>query len=166
MAEDSSQPPSLRHEPQLTPVGEKSLPARCKTNTLKYCPTMDLISLVTEDDELRVFRLNGQRAFGGSFKGDPYLDEDDGGGEIRKLMWKNNGTSLRFCGLNIPLSLAVTCMTFYKNVKLTYSQVTFLLSLARTTLSVSSVLTAVKLSIIILHIRHSAMPTDLLVLHV
>ncbi|KAF7628614.1 putative anaphase-promoting complex component Cut20/Apc4 [Aspergillus flavus] len=91
MAEDNSHPPSLRHEPQLTPVAEKSLPAKCKTTTLKYCPTMDLISLVTEDDELRVFRLNGQKVFGGSFKGDPYLDEDDGGGEIRKLMWKNNG---------------------------------------------------------------------------
>lgn len=94
MTEDNSHLPSLRHEPQLTPVAEKSLPAKCKATTLKYCPTMDLISLVTEDDELRVFRLNGQRVFGGSFKGDPYLDEDDGGGKIRKLMWKNNGASL------------------------------------------------------------------------
>ncbi|KAF7595337.1 hypothetical protein BBP40_006586 [Aspergillus hancockii] len=94
MAEDTSQRPSLNHEPQLTPVGEKSLPAKCKANTLKYCPTMDLVSLVTEDDELRVFRLNGQRAFGGSFKGDPSLDEDAGGGEIRKLMWKSNGHHL------------------------------------------------------------------------
>ncbi|PIG89857.1 anaphase-promoting complex component Cut20/Apc4 [Aspergillus arachidicola] len=91
MAEDNSHLPSLRHEPQLTPVAENSLPAKCKATTLKYCPTMDLISLVTEDDELRVFRLNGQKVFGGLFKGDPYLDEDDGGGEIRKLMWKNNG---------------------------------------------------------------------------
>ncbi|KAE8350137.1 anaphase-promoting complex component Cut20/Apc4 [Aspergillus coremiiformis] len=91
MTENNSHHPPLSHEPQLTPVGEKSLPAKCKANTLKYCPTMDLISLVTEDDELRVFRLNGQRVFGGSFKGDPYLDDDGGGGEIRKLMWKNNG---------------------------------------------------------------------------
>ncbi|GMF76409.1 unnamed protein product [Aspergillus oryzae] len=108
MAEDNSHPPSLRHEPQLTPVAEKSLPAKCKTTTLKYCPTMDLISLVTEDDELRVFRLNGQKVFGGSFKGDPYLDEDDGGGEIRKLMWKNNGASLAFsfiyCSFSCKLS--------------------------------------------------------------
>lgn len=69
---------------------------------------MDLISLVTEDDELRVFRLNGQKVFGGSFKGDPYLDEDDGGGEIRKLMWKNNGASLAFsfkyCSFSCKLS--------------------------------------------------------------
>ncbi|KAL2818395.1 anaphase-promoting complex component Cut20/Apc4 [Aspergillus granulosus] len=80
--------------PQLTPVGEKSLPAKCKADMLTYCPTMDLIALVTEDDELRVFRLNGQNVFGGSFKGDPYLDEDDGGGEILALKWKNNGRLL------------------------------------------------------------------------
>lgn len=89
MAEDDGyQPP---YEPQLTPVGEKSLPAKCKAGALAYCPTMDLIALVTEDDELRVFRLNGQKVFGGSYKGDPYFDEDDGGGEIRGLMWKNTG---------------------------------------------------------------------------
>lgn len=89
MAEDhDSRPP---HEPQLTPVGEKSLPAKCKANILTYCPTMDLIALSSEDDELFVYRLNGQKVLGGNFKGDPYLDEDDGGGEIRGLKWKNTG---------------------------------------------------------------------------
>lgn len=92
MASDGCQSSSLRHEPQLTPVGEKSLPAKCKPGSLTYCPTMDLIAVVTKDDELCVFRLNGQKVFGGSFKGDPHLDEDDGGGEIRGLTWKNNGT--------------------------------------------------------------------------
>ncbi|KAI9932182.1 hypothetical protein MW887_009692 [Aspergillus wentii] len=87
--DDTSQ--LLRHEPQLTPVGEKSLPAKCKASTLAYCPTMDLIALSTDDEELRVFRLNGQRVLGGSFGGDPYLDEDDGGGEIRGVKWKGNG---------------------------------------------------------------------------
>ncbi|KAL4893762.1 anaphase-promoting complex, cyclosome, subunit 4-domain-containing protein [Aspergillus ambiguus] len=91
MASDGCQPPSLRHEPQLTPVGEKALPAKCKPDSLTYCPTMDLIAVVTKDDDLCVFRLNGQKVFGGSFKGDPYLDEDDGGGEIRGVTWKNNG---------------------------------------------------------------------------
>ncbi|KAI9373101.1 anaphase-promoting complex, cyclosome, subunit 4-domain-containing protein [Aspergillus egyptiacus] len=86
MAEDGSP-----IQPQLTPVGEKSLPAKCKAEMLTYCPTMDLIALVTEDEELRVFRINGQKVFGGSFKGDPYLDEDDGSGEIQVLRWKRNG---------------------------------------------------------------------------
>lgn len=96
MAEDG--PPI---QPQLTPVGEKSLPAKCRADMITYCPTMDLIALVTEDDELRVFRLNGQKVFEGSFKGDPYLDEDDGSGEIRALRWKNNGT------LRITINIAL-----------------------------------------------------------
>jgi anaphase-promoting complex subunit 4 len=52
---------------------------------------MDLIALATDDDELRVFRLNGQRVFGSSFKGDPYLGEDEEDGEVRALAWKGNG---------------------------------------------------------------------------
>lgn len=77
--------------PQLTPVGEKSLPAKCKPSTLAYCPTMDLIALATEDEELRIFRLNGQRVFGGSFGGDPYMGEDEEDGEVRAVAWKGNG---------------------------------------------------------------------------
>lgn len=82
--------------PQLTPVGEKSLPTKCKPNVLAYCPSMDLIALATEDDELRVFRLNGQNVFGGSFGGDPYLGEDEEDGEIRALAWKGNGMCSRY----------------------------------------------------------------------
>lgn len=77
--------------PQLTPVGEKTLPAKCKAQAMAYCPTMDLIAVATEDEELRVFRLNGQRVFGGSFGGDPYLGEDEEDGEIRGMAWKGNG---------------------------------------------------------------------------
>ncbi|CDM38272.1 hypothetical protein DTO013E5_8695 [Penicillium roqueforti] len=85
--------------PQLTPVGEKSLPAKCKPQAMAYCPTMDLIALATEDEELRVFRLNGQRVFGGSFGGDPYLGEDEEDGEIRGMAWKGNGRLLAVaCG--------------------------------------------------------------------
>lgn len=85
------------HDPQLIPVGEKLLPAKCKANQLVYCPTMDLIALATQDEELRVFRLNGQRVFGGSFGGgDLYFEgeedeEEDAAGEIKGLKWKGNG---------------------------------------------------------------------------
>lgn len=93
--------PSADHNPQLSPVAEKSLPKKCKHNVLTYCPTMDLIALVSvQDEELSVYRLNGQRVFGGSFVGGDahYLyDEEDEGpkrneGEIRGVRWKNNGT--------------------------------------------------------------------------
>lgn len=88
--------------PQLIPVGEKLLPAKCKPSSLAYCPTMDLIALTTEAEEFCAFRLNGQRVFGGSFKNedlyfdDKNEDEDGGddGGEIRKLVWKNDGECL------------------------------------------------------------------------
>ena len=80
--------------PQLMPVGEKSLPAKCKATTLAYCPSMDLIALATDDEKLHVYRLNGQHVFGGSFGGDPYLGEDEEDGEVRALAWKGNGENL------------------------------------------------------------------------
>ncbi|KAJ6160499.1 Anaphase-promoting complex subunit 4 [Penicillium chermesinum] len=89
----------MEEGPHLTPVGEKSLPAKCKLGTLAYCPTMDLIALATEDEELHVFRLNGQKVFGGSFGGDPYLGEDEEDGEVRAVAWKGNGRLLAVaCG--------------------------------------------------------------------
>lgn len=89
-ADDDSQ--VLQQWRQLSLVAEKILPAKCKAGSLAYCPTMDLIALVTEDEVLHVFRLNGQRVFGGHLGGDPYTDQD-GHLEIRGLTWKNNGIS-------------------------------------------------------------------------
>lgn len=93
-------PPENIH---LSLVAEKTLPAKCKPNMLTYCPTMDLIAVVgAQDEQLSVYRLNGQRVFGGTFEGeDDYglgLDDDDGDdqrndGEIRGVKWKNNGIS-------------------------------------------------------------------------
>lgn len=82
--------------PRLTAVAEKTLPAKCKPDSLAYCPTMDLVALATQDEQLHVFHLNGQKVFGGSFGGDSYFDydeedEDDWKGEIRKIMWKDDG---------------------------------------------------------------------------
>lgn len=84
MAEDNQAPP------QLTAVAEKTLPAKCKPGLLAYCPTMDLVALATEDEQLRVFRLNGQQVLGANFGGDPYLDDDEKG-EVRMISWKNDG---------------------------------------------------------------------------
>lgn len=96
--------------PLLSLVAEKSLSTKCKPNLLTYCPTMDLIALVSaQDEQLSVYRLNGQRVFGGSFRGDAHghgymLDEEDEEdeeekrkGEIRGVRWKNTGEFLFFC---------------------------------------------------------------------
>lgn len=59
---------------------------------------MDLVALASQDEQLHVFRLNGQKVFGGSFRGgDAYFDydddedEEDGKGEVRRLKWKDDG---------------------------------------------------------------------------
>lgn len=109
-------PGAPRHQPQLTAVAEKTLqPTKCKpggSGTLAYCPTMDLIALAAEDEQLHVFRLNGQRVFGGSFGGDPYLDEDaKEKGEIRAMKWKNNGM-LRLLLFFYTFSFSV-CIDFF-----------------------------------------------------
>lgn len=85
-----------QQQPRLTAVAEKTLPAKCKLDSLVYCPTMDLVALASQDEKLNVFRLNGQKVFGGSFGGeDPYFDsddeDDDGKGEIRRVKWKDDG---------------------------------------------------------------------------
>lgn len=92
----------IEETPLLSLVAEKSLPTKCKPNLLTYCPTMDLIALVSaQDEQLSVYRLNGQRVFGGSFGGDAHghgymldsdeEDEEKRKGEIRGARWKNNG---------------------------------------------------------------------------
>lgn len=59
----------------LSIVGEKFLPSRCRPGTLSYCPTMDLVAVVTvldlpghggrrSEEKLSVWRLNGQQVFG------------------------------------------------------------------------------------------------------
>jgi anaphase-promoting complex subunit 4 len=75
--------------PQLIAVADKSLPAKCKPGLLSYCGTMDLVALATEDEQLYVFRLNGQQVANADFAGDPYLDEVKG--EVRAIGWKNDG---------------------------------------------------------------------------
>ncbi|TKA68104.1 hypothetical protein B0A49_08709, partial [Cryomyces minteri] len=65
---------------------EKTLPQPVHSNLLAYCPTMDLIAIVTEDEQLDVYRLNGQRAFGMKRKS-PRLSIDS-------MCWKFNGQYL------------------------------------------------------------------------
>ena len=66
-------------------VGKKAIPEICKAHTIAYCPTMDLVALATENRNLYVFRLNGQRVFGASY--------EDGDFDIAWLRWKPNGAA-------------------------------------------------------------------------
>ena len=80
---------AARNSPfSLVSVAEKKLAAKCRLHTLTYCPTMDLVALATEDEQVHVFRLNGQRVFGGSYGNLPEATQGD---VVRGLKWKENG---------------------------------------------------------------------------
>ena len=74
--------------PLMHAVASKALTEKCKPQALAYCPTMDLVALATENENLHVFRLNGQKVFGTSYS--------DAGFNIVWLRWKPNGSSLSF----------------------------------------------------------------------
>ncbi|PGH15908.1 hypothetical protein AJ79_02075 [Helicocarpus griseus UAMH5409] len=87
------------HPPQLASVAEKTLASKCKPGSMTYCPTMDLVALTSVDERVDVYRLNGQRVFGGV-----YGEGGRGGeeGEVRKVKWKGTGHLLAIvCSDNI-----------------------------------------------------------------
>ena len=69
----------------LLEVAEKVLPQAIKPGLVAYCPTMDLIALATRDEQVHVFRLNGQRVFGVANKATDCT--------IVQITWKPNGSS-------------------------------------------------------------------------
>lgn len=68
----------------LRMLAEKALSSPINPRSMAYCPTMDLLALVTVDEQVHVFRRNGQRVFGVSGK--------DSAGNIADLKWKPDGT--------------------------------------------------------------------------
>lgn len=69
--------------PRLLQQAEKILLHPVHANLISYCPTMDLIALVTDEENLDVYRINGQRAFGVKRKrGDLRVDA---------IQWEENG---------------------------------------------------------------------------
>jgi hypothetical protein len=109
-----------RH-PQLNVVAEKTLTKKCKSNILAYCPTMDLVALATDDEELHVFRLNGQRVLGVNFASDDPFEygyeasgENEEIGEVRCAAWKRNGKLVK--------SVLVEEFSFWRRVFLSITE--------------------------------------------
>ncbi|GME25043.1 Anaphase-promoting complex component cut20 apc4 [Neofusicoccum parvum] len=69
--------------PSLMLQAEKALPQPIHPNLISYCPTMDLIAVVTREENLDVYRLNGQRAFG--------LKRKSFESKVDSICWKFNG---------------------------------------------------------------------------
>ena len=66
-------------------LGEKVLPQPIIPEHLSYCPTMDLVALVTIDDQTHVYRLNGQKVF--------TVQKKKPSAKVVRLAWKPNGST-------------------------------------------------------------------------
>ncbi|KAK8233790.1 anaphase-promoting complex, cyclosome, subunit 4-domain-containing protein [Phyllosticta capitalensis] len=71
--------------PSLMLQAEKALQQPIKPHLFSHCPTMDLVAVVGQDDNLDVYRLNGQRAFGLKRRM---------GSAVESICWKFNGQHL------------------------------------------------------------------------
>ena len=65
--------------------GEKTLPHAADGRLLAYCPSMDLIALGSTDQQVLIYRLNGQRVYGATQKA--------GTLRVEGISWKPNGMS-------------------------------------------------------------------------
>ncbi|KAF2085557.1 hypothetical protein K490DRAFT_46593 [Saccharata proteae CBS 121410] len=78
--------------PEFMLQAEKALPHAVHAQFLSYCPTMDLVAVVTQEEQLEVYRLNGQRAFSHKRK-----DTDN---KVKLICWKFNGQHIAVAWLD------------------------------------------------------------------
>ena len=65
------------------PLAEKVVQPAINSAHVAYCPTMDLVALATIDEQVQVYRLNGQKVFGILNKQTP--------AHVDQIKWKPNG---------------------------------------------------------------------------
>ena len=68
---------------KLLMIGEKIMTQLVKPEQVAYCPSMDLVALTTIDEQVQVYRLNGQRVFGFANK--------IAGRKVSQIKWKADG---------------------------------------------------------------------------
>lgn len=76
----------MEHPSVLQIVGEKALHQTADPNLITYCPSMDLVALATTDQQVFIYRLNGQRVYGATQK--------TGKLRVESIQWKPNGPSI------------------------------------------------------------------------
>jgi anaphase-promoting complex subunit 4 len=74
---EKSKPPTLLLQ------AEKVLPQPAHPHLIACCPTMDLVAVVNQDEQLNVYRFGGQRALG--------LQRRSPTSTVVSLCWKFNG---------------------------------------------------------------------------
>ncbi len=67
-------------------LSEKVLHQRANPDLITYCPSMDLVALVTIDQQVFIYRLNGQRVYGATQKA--------GKLKVESIQWKPNGLGI------------------------------------------------------------------------
>jgi anaphase-promoting complex subunit 4 len=66
-------------------LSEKTLHHAADPNLITFCPSMDLVALATTNQEVLIYRFNGQRAYGAVQKA--------GNLRVESICWKPNGLS-------------------------------------------------------------------------
>ncbi|KAH9869907.1 hypothetical protein J1614_006828, partial [Plenodomus biglobosus] len=101
---------------QLLQQAEKILLHPIHPHLITYCPTMDLIALVTDEENLDVYRINGQRAFGLNRKSEDV--------SVDALQWEFNGKSIAvsWSDGSTDLVSAETGKVTHKDVMLPHSK--------------------------------------------
>lgn len=70
---------------KLDILGEKTLHQTADPRLLTYCPSMDLVAVTSTDQQVLIYRLNGQRVYGAAQKGSSL--------KVESIRWKPNGSS-------------------------------------------------------------------------
>ena len=68
-------------------LAEKVMQQAIKPGNVAYCPTMDLIALATADEQVHIYRLNGQKVLS--------LSNKKPGFTIDQIRWKPNGKDVQ-----------------------------------------------------------------------
>jgi len=67
----------------LEVLGEKTLHQAADAALMTYCPSMDLVALGTTDQQVLIYRINGQRVYGATQKA--------GQLQVESIKWKPDG---------------------------------------------------------------------------
>ncbi len=70
---------------RLQVIGEKALHQPANPSLLAYSPSMELLAQGSTDDQVLIYRLNGQRVYGATLKGSKL--------QVNKIGWKSDGIS-------------------------------------------------------------------------
>jgi len=72
-------------EVELKLIGEKTLHHEANPLLVTYCPSMELLALGSSDQQVSLYRLNGQRIYSVAQKGTSLA--------VNRICWKPNGNS-------------------------------------------------------------------------